>query len=675
MKKELHLFYLILFFTLSQSYSCRAAEFPWFNIKGFEGWVEYTTNISAERRINVLPKLFGPSGIGEFGGANVDMSKLISIKSNGDLVIKYLVLSSPSKLPANFKEDVARSIIQSGFNPTGFNANSLHDYQIVIPKITNIVATLIVDGVAVRTASLGNTFTSSEFIGEFRFNQDDDNYAAIYNGDFKIVLEYKFPYQNFSSLSLKLSQSSLTNIKVDVFREVIRKAKSSGSKMWFIDTRKQTIKTIEKERISTTASSTFSSNVDIVLRDPDETILAQLESLLGYQQISKAELLNRHQQLQTIALASGNLKLGELSEKYIKALNSNDEPGQIDILASLAALQKGDILSFFASGVSVMQNSSSTNYTYTASVETSINTESSDFYTTTVIKTIDYNYHVEITDFPYLKFAIQNAENTKIVEVFGSPTPSILQINDALLNSVETNNLINLKYSILKGGDPNFREPVDYNPLLNIAILRNRAKLVSELLISGANPNLDNRHGENAILLAENSANLEIKTLVSNYKNRSGVTNLKINLDNRFSISDISLNLNGRVVGYKPKYDPEKFTWSIENIKEYPALYNMNAIITIWTIVKPEQNNQIQHNKFISAGFISNYSNSGYTYTKQLTLFDRIKIINGGSNTYNYQFYFDPINFSMTEINGKSADAYKPVQNPPLSDVMFNFEK
>jgi len=670
--KKIFLAVLVLIAALNTP--CLAAEFPWFNVQGFEGWVEYTTNTSAERRINVLPKLYGPAGTGEFGGGNVDVSKLISIKTNGDIVIKYLILSSPSKLPVNFKAQVARSIIQTGFNPQGFNQQALNDYQIVIPKVTNIVAKLIVDGVVVREESLGNSFTSSEYTGEFRFKQDDDNYSNIYNGDFVIKLDFQFPYETFSSLSLKLNQSALTNIKVDVFRQVIRKAKSSGSRMWFIDTRKETIKTIEKERISTSATSNFTSNIDIVLRDPDETLLKQLDALLGYQKISKDELMTRHAQLQIAAAAASNPKLGELSANYIQALKNNDEPGQIDILASLAALEKGDILSFFASGVSFSEKSNSTSYTYNAVIQTDISTTSSEFYTTSIIKTINYNYHTQITEFPFLKMAIQNAENGKLIEVFGSPIPSPQQINAVLLNSVQTNNLVNLKLALLKGGDPNTRELLDYNTLLNIAVAANRTKIAQELLNSGANPNLKNRHGENAVILSGNNSNTELRTLIDSYKNKVGTTRLKIKLDLNFAISNISINLNGNVSGHIPVYNSSESSWNTDDIKEFPSSYNMNALVTIWTRIKPEQNNQTLHNNFLMAGFNAVFSPAGYTYSKQVPIYDRIKIINNGSNSYDYQLIFNPNNLSVTEATGKNVDVFSPVQNNGSMDgLMFKF--
>jgi hypothetical protein len=666
--------YLLLTILISFNNSSFAAEFPWFNVQGFEGWVEYTTNVSADRRINVLPKLYGPSGTGEFGGASVDVSKLISVRTNGDIVLKYLILSAPSKLPFNFRQEVSRSIMQNGFRPTGFNENGLNEYQIVFPKITNIVAKIIVDGEVIREESFGSTFVSAEHTGEFLFRQNDNNYSAIYNGDFKITLDFQFPYETFSSMSLKINQATLTNIKVDVFRQVIRKAKSSGSKMWFIDTRKETIKTIEKERISTSANSSFSSNIDIILRDPDEIILKQMESFLGYQKISKDDLLLRHKELQTAAVLNGNPKLGELSANYIKALNNNDESAQIDILASLAALEKGDILTFFASGVSFKESSSSTSYTYTASIETEITMEQSEFYTTSVIKTLNYNYHAQITEFPYLLMAIQNAEDKRVVEVFGSPMPSKEQVNAALLNAVQTNNLANLKLALLKGGDPNLREHADYNTLLNICIQSNRNLLVAELLNKGANPNLKNRHGESAFTLIENSNSQEIRSLVLSYKDRSGTTNFKITLSPNFAISNVSLNLNGNVTGYVPKYS-ETGVWTIDGVKEYPSTYDMNAIVTIWTKVSPEMNNQFIHNNFLLAGFTAVYSQSGYTYTKQVPLYDRVKIINNGSNTYNYDLIFNPTNYSITEATGKNNNFTTSIQQSSLDGMMYNFER
>lgn len=654
--------------------TCQAAEFPWFNVQGFEGWVEYTANTTADRRINVLPRLYGPSGVGEFGGASIDASKLVSVKSNGDIIIKYLVLSSPSKLPTDFRTNVARSIIQLGFRPAGFDQNGLQNYQIVIPKITNITVKLIIDGEVVKQEALGNTFTSAEHTGEFLFKQDDINYSNIHNGDFKITLDYEFPYETFSGLSLKMDQTALSNVKVEAFREVIRKVKSSGSKMWFIDTRKQTIKTIERERISTASTSNYTNNVDIVLRDPDETLLKKLDELLGYVKLSRTDFLTRHAQLQATALATANPKLGELSANYIKAIENNDEPAQIDILSSLAALKKGDILSFFASGFSFKESSNSTSYSYSAVLETSVSGTQSDFYTISIIKTLKYNYHITLSDFPFLKMAIQNSESNRITDVFGSPMPNIQQINAVVLNSVQTNNLANLKVALLKGGDPNVRENLNFNPVLNIAVSAKRTAIISELVKNGANPNLANRHGETAVSLSNDGDDINIKAIIRSWADRLGQTKLNFKLDSNFSISNVAVNLNGNVKNFTPEYVSSTALWTTNNFQEFPALYNMNVIVTILAKVKPEINNPLLHNTFINAGFIPAYSYSGYSYSKQVPIYDRIKIINNGSNSYTYNFIVDT-NFMITETSGKTNDIFTPVQTNNLDGVMFNFQK
>ncbi|KIC61146.1 ankyrin repeat domain-containing protein [Chryseobacterium taiwanense] len=652
---------------------CRAAEFPWFNVQGFEGWVEYTTNTSADRRINVLPKLYGPAGVGEFGGANVDPSKLVVIRPNGDIVIKYLILSSTAKLPMDFRTNVAKSIIGNGFKPSGFDQTGLDNYQLVIPKIKNITVKVIIDGNVIKQETLGNTFTSSEYTGDFLFKTDDENYSNIYNGDFKISLDYEFPYETFSGLSLKIDQTALTNIKVEAFREVIRKAKSSGSKMWFIDTRKKTIKTIEKERISTSSTSSYTNNVDIVLRDPDETILKHLDNLLGYVPLSKNDFISRHAQLQATALAASKPELGKLSAEYVKATEDNNEPAQIDILASLAALEKGDILSFFASGVSFKQSSTSASYSFSSILETSVSSTESNFYTMNIIKTLDYSYRTQITEFPHLNFAIQNSQNNRNFEVFGTLMPNINQINAVVLSSVQSNNLTNLRYALLKGGNPNVREPIDLNPALNIAVSQKRTQIISELLKSGANPNLPNRHGETAVSLSSDVGDINIRAMIRSWEERKGQTKLSIGLDPKFAISNVSINFNGMVKNFKPEYDAANQTWFTKAIEEYPCLYNMNAVITLWTKVETQYNSQTLHSTFLNAGFTATYSTTGYTYTKMVPIYDRIKIINGGNNSYNYNLIVSQ-NLYISEANGKTNDIFTPVQsNDPLDGVMFKF--
>ena len=670
----------------------QAAEYPWFKVHGFEGWIEYAPASTTDRRINVLPRLYGPSFTGEFGGANVNTSNLLVVKPDGEILLKFLVMGNTAKLPATFKDDVYNSLQAGGFIRNGFTLNSIRQYQLMIPKINNLKAVLIVNGEVKQSVQIPpNTYVDGEYTGEFRISPDDDIYGNIQNADFKIQLEYEFPYQTFSGATLNLSQTALTNIKVDVFKQVIRQVRTSGTKILWMDFRSTYVRTIEKERINTSASSKYDTKLEVVLRDPDETTLKFLDDIMGKQELSKEKLIAQHEKLITQANQHNNPTLGKLSKEYIDAVRADDHTAQINILDALSSLAKDDILGFLSSGISFAESSASGSYTYIASIQSTYTTTANDFYSQHVIKTSRYTYQTALDNFPMLANVLQGAREQQMNALFGTANPTPFIVDNTLVKMVTGNNLQNARYCLLLGASPNQVTGPDMEPLLNYALKKRYYSLAKLLVKNGANPNLKNRHGEDGQYLLENVEDKALAEAIRAAIPLSGKVGLAFSLrplgpEFKMDMANINFRVQAMQTSLKPSAND---TWTTDPVTLFPGDYNIEiSLFTYFLLPKnsPELNDPYQVQRYTNAGYLLSDNGAKVRFSKVITIYDRIKVLKNGSNTYQYSLYTDPSSLAVTEANNRHINNYDAGNtytgaggaNGPtyrMQDVMFNFEK
>lgn len=669
-----------------------AAEYPWFKIHGFEGWIEYAAGATGDRRINVLPRLYGPSFTGEFGGANVNTSDLLVVKPDGQILLKFLVMGNTAKLPATFKDDAYNNLQTGGFVRNGFTVNTIRQYQLVIPKINNLKALLVVNGEVKQSVQIPpNTYVDGEYKGEFRINPDDDIYGNIQNADFKIQLEYEFPYQTFSGASLNLSQTAMTNIKVDVFKQVIREVRRSGAKILWMDFRSTYVRTIEKERINTSASSKYNTNLDVILRDPDESTLKFLDDIMGKQEISKEKLIAQHEKLITQANQHNNPTLGKLSKEYIDAVRADDHTAQINILDALSSLAKDDILGFLSSGISFSESSASGSYTYIASIQSNYTTTANEFYSQHVIKTSRYTYQTILDNFPMLSNVLQAARQQQMNALFGTIHPTPFIVDNTLVKTVTENNLQNARYCLLLGASPNQLTGPDMEPLLNYALKKRYYSLAKLLVKNGANPNLKNRHGEDGQYLLENVDDKALADAIRAAIPLSGKVGFAFTLrppGPEFRIDMANINFRVQVMQASLR-SPGNDNWSIDPVALFPGDYNIEiSLFTYFLLPKNSQelNDPYQVQRYTNAGYLLSDYGTKVRFSKVITIYDRIRVLKNGSNTYQYSLFTDPSSLAVTEANNRHINNYSPentytggggtnAQGYRLQDVMFNFEK
>jgi ankyrin repeat protein len=672
MKKINFLVFTLLFvFLLVQK--TNAAEFPWFNINGLEGWAEISDNMSTDKKINVLPKIYGPSGVGYFGGPSINTTDLIAVKPDGSIIVKYLILSDPAALPKEFKENVYNQIKGSGYPIT---LQNLNNYQLNFVKASNIIVSLVVNGNVVQSKNFGGGIISSRYTGEFNINYDSDYYSEIRNGQFKIEMNFAFPYTNFSGLTINLNQTAINRIKVESFRQVIQQRSTSGSSFLIWDFRRTVVRNIEKERISSNVTSQYVSNIDIVLRDPDETTLSILDNLLGVTKLSKEDFIKRHEALTLQAFAQNNPKLGDLSKRYVEAVKNNDEAKQLDVLKSLVALQSGDIATFIATGVRFSESSVSGNSTYVGVFEANITSTNIENYTSKVIKTIEYNYTTMIEDFSLMSHVILQAELSQRMNLFGSMYPTSEIVNFKLLESVNSNNLINTKLCLANGGNPNY-ETLDKS-LLSIAIEKNNIEMVRLLLKNGANPNTKNIYGETPIILASNNNQLNIVQLLNEYKDKFGKIKLVIHNQQGVSLENFKLSIDNKAKDVSISIKQMDLL-KTEEITMYPNRYNISFSIIASFLISHNQWNNNTHYRLLNNGFSFKSTPDGIIYSKNIIIYDNIKVINNVSNEFKYKIVFDSFNYNFIEESSKHINptTYNPTIQPNSNGQggFFNFEK
>lgn len=623
---------LSLLFVLFISLFCSAsaAEFGWFNVSGFEGWAEKeTANPTDNKKIYVLPRLFGPTSFGQFGVNGPDTTKLLSISPDGSVVVKYHLSSNLKILPATFKEDVYKVI--SGSNPT---TTALANYSVEFVRPRNLSFHLVANGKEIQIKQLNNSLSESDYKNEFSAVAfDDESYSYIKNGNFKIEAKYSFPYQQFSSVTLNLSETSITNIQVETFKQVIQSSSSSGGSLFLFNWRNTYVRNIERERTSSNSSSSYSSNLSIVLRDPDETILKILDEFMGSAKLTKEKFLENHRLLSEKAFAQNNPKLGDISKRYIEAVQNNDEAAQIDVLKAAAALAKGDVLSFMAAGIRFSDNSVYGNSTYLGIFNATISSENRQNYSAILIKTLDASFYQSIEDFGFIGQLIYQLEERQNFELFGTALPTPQMLNGSLLGYVKNNNLVNAVICLKKGADVNFSDFLGDTSLI-IATRNQNQKVVELLLKNGADPNLKNRDGENSLIVAENDNNASISSLLNQYKDRKGKISLKIKKPAQVEFEQIAATLNTKKIDFVFEKNPTGEFITSNSVSLFPSKYNLLVSGQIKVFIQNSNNSQQSHFSMLQKGFTFQQYLNGLVYSKKLELFLPIKSINNVTNQY-----------------------------------------
>lgn len=628
-----------ILFLCSFTYS---AEFVWFNVNGFEGWAENSSETNTnKKKIFVMPRLYGPD-VQEFGMNTPDTTKLLVLKSDGSIVVKYQLRRDLNVLPSDFKRDVYKQIHNIENLTPAINNKIANEYEVQFATPKNLQFSLLVGGKilqTIKTSSVTPAIVGAVYTNEFDgIAFDHENYSDIKNGQFKIEVKYLFPYAQFSSIDLNFVQSSHTKILVETFKQVIQQSSTSGGSFFIFDFRKTYVRNIEKERVSSNSSARYRSNLSITIREPDETILKILDEFMGATKLSKEKFIENHRYLTERAFAQNNPTLGNLSKSYVAAVERNDTAGQIDVLKAAAALAQGDVLSFIAAGVRFSDNSSSNNSTYIGGFRATIDSQSTENLSALIIRTADYEFTQLLDRFPSFEYLISQAESQLNFEVFRTVSPFPAQIDSKFLESVRTNNINTATFCLKKGASSNPDTYGGDTPLL-LATRNRNLKMVEMLLRVGSDPNLKNRDGEDPMIVAQNDNLTSILALLNQYKDKKGKISLLIKKPAGVTFDNISVSLNNRKSDYI--FEPNSGNDLRSNVV---PLFATNYLMTIsgrvsFSIPREQMNSQI-HNAILQNGFTNSpapWNAISFTYYKTITIYGSLKSVNGVTNEYSYE--------------------------------------
>ncbi|RKE47103.1 ankyrin repeat protein [Sphingobacterium detergens] len=597
-----------------------AAEFPWFKIlDSYQGYVEFVEGTNTTRNIYVLPVL-GLPGTAYYhntpwGFSPATANSGIEIADNGDIILNYKIHTNNNHLPPDFKQDVINYITGTGFNFSKYANVSKGNYLVTFIKPQNTKVTLFIDHEEYKTTPITGILDAN-YNGKFRIPAEKANLIRM--GRYEIKVEYDFPYQNFSSVSINISEEQLTKIKIDVFRELIQRSSSSSGGFFIWKWKQQTHRVVEKNRVSFDASNSNNTDISIVHRDATPEMEERISTVLGFYATTKADLIKAHNDAYSKAMNSKNTALGNLHKNYIDAVQTDDVGKSIDVLKSAAALSNGDLFSFLASGVAFSESSNSSYSSFHGVKRVNISTKSQLAYNDIMIKTVDAKLTSSGFKSDNLTQAFNDSYRQKNVAIFNVPSYLPLYTHNwvqAFFNSVTNKDIATLKYLttyFTPIAQVNALNGSNRNTALHIAATNGDIEIVKELLRFGVNPMLKNRYEETAKDIALEKGHTLIADLIQAKENTKATARIKFELPKDFTFE--SIHYYGLDLPYLQGLDlrdkVKVFTSSDISFDYYPGIYPISFIINYKDQYGMSQSTIISNIYKIKAAAPINYTES-----------------------------------------------------------------
>lgn len=524
-----------------------AAEFPWFKVMdSYQGYVEFVEGSQTTRNIYVLPVL-GLPGTAYYHntpwGFSAPTAKTgIEIGDNGDMFLNFKIHTNNDHLPASFKQDVINNIAGTGFDFSKYATVGQGNYLVTFIKPQQTKVTLFIDNEEFQTLTL-NGILDANYNGKFRIPADKLNLIRL--GKFDVKIEYDFPYQNFSSLSINIKEELLTKIKIDVFRELIQRSSSSSGGFFIWKWKQQTHRVVEKNRVNFDASNSNKTDISIVYRDPTPEMLERINTVLGFYSTTKADLVKAHSDAYVKAMTSNNLALGDLHKRYIDAMQADDIGKSIDVLKAAAALSDGNLFTFLASGVAFSDNSSSSYSSFHGIKRVNISTTSKIAYNELMISTV--NARLTTSGFKTANSgqAINDAYRQKNMAIFNIQSYQPLYTSNwvpAYFQAVINNDLPTIKYLtsyFTPVAQVNALNGNNQNTALHIAAQNGSMDMVRQLVEFGVNPKLKNRYEETPRDIALSKGHSAVAAYLQSKESNVGTARVKFELPLGFILESV----------------------------------------------------------------------------------------------------------------------------------------
>jgi len=577
----------ILWLLLLTTFNVSAAEFPWFKVRdSYQGFVEFIEGNQTTRTIYILPVLGVPGTAfyqdKPWGFSPPNSNTGIEIDENGDLFLNFKIHTNNDHLPDDFKQEVINHITGKGFNTSKYKTLTTQNYIVNFIKPQNIKVSLFLENQLYETKDY-NGILDGNFKDKFKITSNKLN--ALRLGNFDLKIEYDFPYQKFSSLSINISEQLVTKVKIDVFKELIQQSSSSSGGFLFWKWKEKTHRVIERNRINFDASNNSTSDISIVYRDATPEMVERINTVLGFYTLTKKDLLEKHNAAYNAAMGTN---LGDLHKKYHDAVEADDVSKSIDILKAAAALSEGDLFTFLASGVAFSDNSSYGYSSFHGIKRVNISSSSNSTYNEIMTNTVLAKFNGIAFKPSTLKDAINDGYRQKNAVIFNNPSYLPLYTSNwvnpffqAVINKdIKTTKYLTTYFTPI--AQVNSLWGNNSNTALHIASQNGDYEMVKELLNFGINPSIKNRYNETAEMIAIEKGYIEIANLIKSKENLKGAIEIEINLPMGYKLDAVSyspldypyaqyINNNVQWIDNRDKF--QTFTSNKVTVKYFPGLY------------------------------------------------------------------------------------------------------
>jgi len=313
------------------------------NLGEIQGYLE--VGAKGPRRIRVFP---------------ITQFHEISVSKGGDITLHFQVVQFPSNESANLRKKLKGNYV-TNLDKVEVDSLQWDDLEVAVE-------------VGGRQNLITRPFGGNR--GTYQIKGTDyETIEALFDSGVILQSRYNIPTSSFSSIDLKIDYKSISNIKINAFKKVLRSSTIEEGGILFWKYRNEIINESTKAESKFKSSSNTSQSWDITLVDPTPAMEKRVDEFLSFQQAELKVVSQNHSNAAGSATEEGAKQIASLHSRYAEALRVKDIETQIDVLKAVASLSSGDILGFLANGVAFSSNSISGNQEAYISTSTSISSK------------------------------------------------------------------------------------------------------------------------------------------------------------------------------------------------------------------------------------------------------------------------------------------------------------
>lgn len=228
-------------------------------------------------------------------------------------------------------------------------------YNKYIPEITSLIEYEVVaevgNDVVYNERFPGTYISMGNSLDEISIDRPSSYVKnRIAQGNFNIVIKYKFKDSENSYINANINASVIINQFLSEAQQSTVSQKSSGWSFLGFGSRSKSIKSSFDQQVNQQYTDQRFSNTTIEMYDADDSMIKMFESAF-FPTLTKQKAIENHIAAAEKAQLSGNGQLQQMHLDYVKALQTNDPDLEVNIGEAAAALAKEDYVGFIAHGV------------------------------------------------------------------------------------------------------------------------------------------------------------------------------------------------------------------------------------------------------------------------------------------------------------------------------------